>query len=42
MKKAKDPNNEWSKDPKYRAEDDSLEEEFSLAQALISDDPRPG
>ena len=36
MKKAKDLHNEWNKDSKYRTEYSSLEEEFNLAQALIS------
>lgn len=36
MKKAKALHAEWSRDPKYRAEFDSLEEEFNLAGALIA------
>lgn len=36
MKKAKDLHKAWSKDSQYRAEYQSLEEEFNIARALIS------
>jgi transcriptional regulator with XRE-family HTH domain len=36
MKRAKDLHDEWMKEAKYRQEYDSLEEEFSLASALIA------
>jgi len=42
MTKIKDLHRRWSKDADYRAEYDSLDEEFQLARALIAARTRAG
>jgi transcriptional regulator with XRE-family HTH domain len=36
MTRVRDLHSEWMKDPEYRREYDALEEEFALAEALIT------
>ncbi len=42
MTKVRDLHKEWSKDPKYRKAYTDLEEEFSMAQAIIEARTRAG
>jgi len=42
MAKVKELHRRWSKDPKYRAAYDALDEEFELAKALIEARTRAG
>jgi transcriptional regulator with XRE-family HTH domain len=42
MSKVKDLHRTWLKDPKYKAEYDSLDEEFQLARTLIETRARAG
>lgn len=42
MSKVKDLHRTWLKDPKYKAEYDSLDEEFQLARTLIETRTRAG